>query len=166
MTIILFLFIAYLNTAAASQMVAVLEFQGVGVDNAVLLKLSDSARVAARNALATNEYDLMTRENMVQILRDNEIDPSCIEGECEVETGRNIGADMIIAGDVLVLEGQYLLTLKLYATGEGKLLSAKEAETSKALRLVQQVQLERRLLTYSPTYLPLTTDYLPLTTYC
>ena len=68
MTIILLLIVTYLNIAAASQTVAVLEFRGVGVDNAVLLKLSDSARVAARNALPSTEYDLMTRENVVQAI--------------------------------------------------------------------------------------------------
>ena len=71
--------------ASASQLVAVLEFNAVGIDHAVLLKLSDSARVAAREVLPNDKYRLMTRENMVQILRDNELDPSCVEGECEVE---------------------------------------------------------------------------------
>ena len=61
-----------------------------------------------------------------------------MEGECEVETGRNIGADLIIAGDVLKLDGQYLLTLKLYATDSGNLLSATEAEAAKGLTLVHK----------------------------
>ena len=55
-------------SAHASQLVAVLEFRGTGVDEAILLKLSDSARVAAREVLPRSEYRLMTRENMVQIL--------------------------------------------------------------------------------------------------
>ena len=122
------------------RMVAVLEFNGVGVDDQVLLKLADSARVTSRNALPISSYHMLTRENMFQILSDNEIDPSCVEGQCAVETGRNIGADLIISGDVLKLEGQYLLSLKLYETESGNLLSAWDVETSKALKLIQEVE--------------------------
>ena len=127
------------SAALASQLVAVLEFRGVALDDQVLLKLSDSVRVAARETLPKSDYVLMTRENMVQILRDNELDPNCIRGECEVETGRNIGAELIISGDVLKLSGQYLLTIKLYETASGNLLSAKEAEAESELALVREV---------------------------
>ena len=89
------------TAAYAGKLVAVLEFGGIGIESSVLEKLSDTTRVASRNVLPKSEYDLMTRENMVQILQDNEIDPNCIEGACEVETGRNIGADLIISGDVM-----------------------------------------------------------------
>lgn len=138
-TIILLLLWLLPSAAYAGKLVAVLEFGGIGIDSSVLIKLSDSTRVAARNVLPKSEYDLMTRENLVQILQDNEIDPSCIEGECEVETGRNIGADLIISGDVMRLDGQYLLTLKLYETESGNLLSATETEASKALELIHNV---------------------------
>ena len=121
------------------RVVAVLEFNGVGVDNQVLLKLADSVRVTSRNALPNSTYHMLTRENMFQILSDNEIDPNCVEGQCAVETGRNIGADLIISGDVLKLDGQYLLTLKLYETDTGNLLSAWDVETSKALKLIHEV---------------------------
>ena len=89
----------------------------------------------------------MTRENMVQILQDNEIDPNCIEGACEVETGRNIGADLIISGDVMKLDGQYLLSLKLYETESGTLLSADETEATRTLELIHNVRpLTKRLI--------------------
>ena len=85
-------------------MVAVLEFNGLGVNDAVLKKLADSSRVAVRSALPKDDFDIMTRENLEQILADNEIDSRCIKDSCEVETGRYIGADLIIAGEVLLLK--------------------------------------------------------------
>ena len=137
-------FVVYLwllpSSALASKLVAVLEFRGAGIDNAVLMKLSDSARLAAREQLPKSEYRLMTRENMVQILRDNELDPSCVEGECEVETGRNIGADVIIAGDVLRVEGQYQMVLKLYETETGNLLGGKEITALTLVDFINQIK--------------------------
>ena len=133
--LLIYLLLSLCSAASASQLVAVLEFNGVGLDDAVLLKLSDSARVAARKALST-DYALLTRENIEQILQDNEVDPSCIEGTCEVETGRNIGAEWIITGDVAKLEGKYFLTLKLYQTDTGQLLSATETTADTVLQLI------------------------------
>ena len=71
------------SSALASKLVAVLGFHGAGIDNTVLMKLSDSA-VWRHESSCQIQYRLMTRENMVQILRDNELDPSCVE-KCEVE---------------------------------------------------------------------------------
>ena len=133
--VLIYLLLSLCSVASASQLVAVLEFGGAGVHDAVLLKLSDSARVAARKALST-DYGLLTRENMVQILQDNEVDPSCIEGTCEVETGRNIGAEWIITGDVATLEGKYFLTLKLYQTETGQLMSATETTADTVVQLI------------------------------
>ena len=135
-----------LSTAFATPMVAVLEFSGIGIEDDVLNQLSDSVRVAARDALPVADYDLMTRENMMRILEDNEIDPSCIEGACEVDTGRNIGADLIIAGQLRRLEGQNLLTLKLYDTDSGKLLSGQKSESGSVLELDHQAEAATRAL--------------------
>ena len=144
---VFFLFLlSILQPALANRQVAVLEFEAANMSDAILLKLSESARVTARDVLPQSEFQLLMRENMVQILRDNELDPSCVEGGCEVETGRNIGADYIISGAVLPLEGQYLLTLKLFATETGNLLSAEETETYTELELLQSLKFATRAL--------------------
>jgi uncharacterized protein YbgA (DUF1722 family) len=46
------------------------------------------------------------------------------EGECEVDTGRRIGADAIVSGEVLKVGTRYKLTLRLHETHEGRLLGA------------------------------------------
>ena len=116
------------NAFAEIKRVAVLEFRGVGVDNVVLLKLSDQTRLAALEVLDSSTYELMTRENMMQILSDMGKDASCLEGICEVDVGRNIGADFIVTGDLYYTEGVYYLTLKLYETSRGVLLAGKDIE--------------------------------------
>ncbi len=121
---------------AELQRVAVLEFRGVNVQPAIALKLSDQARLAALDVLNRQDYEVMTRENMMQILSDMGKDASCLEGVCEVDIGRNVGADIIVTGDILKTEGVYYLTLKLYETHRGTLLSGEdiEAESFGALK--------------------------------
>ena len=129
--VLLVLFVCLLcvgEAFAEIKRVAVLEFRGVGVDQAVLLKLSDQARSAGLSVLSKEEYLMMTRENMREILSDMGKNADCMEGKCEVETGRNIGADIIVTGDILQMGKIYVLTLKLYETDRGVLLSTQEVE--------------------------------------
>ena len=42
--------------------------------------------------------DIMTRESMAAILGDMGLDVSCVEGQCEVETARNLRAALVISG--------------------------------------------------------------------
>ena len=77
----------------------------------------------------------MTRENMMQVLEDMGKDASCLEGSCEVEIGRNIGADLVITGDILQIKNIYVLTLKLYETKNGALLKTQEVENGDLLAL-------------------------------
>ena len=123
------------NALADIKRVAVLEFRGVDVDTAILLKLSDQSRTAAVEILSKDEYLIMTRENMLEILSDMGKDASCMEGQCEVEVGRNVGADFIVTGDILKIEGTYVLTLKLYDTTSGGLLNSVDVEDTSMLSL-------------------------------
>ena len=121
--------------------VAILEFRGVGIDQEVLFKLSDQARIAAIEALPKEEYTIMTRENMLMVLEDMGKDASCMEGSCEVDIARNIGADFVVTGSVMKVDEQFLLTLKLHETREGKLLSGKELRKDQVLELVDETKL-------------------------
>ena len=62
-------------------------------------------------------------------------------GTCEVEIGRNIGADYIISGNILEIENVYLLTLKFYDTHSGNLLSGTEVNSTSLITLLQDAQL-------------------------
>ena len=137
---LLFLFCLFCTTTALAevQKLAVLEFRGVGVNSSVLLKLSNQSRAAAVNVLPSDQYLIMTRENMLQVLSDMGKDAECIEGACEIAIGRNIGADLIITGDILQMGSVYVLTLMLYRTDSGALLGSLDVENADLLALKKQ----------------------------
>ncbi len=69
------------------------------------------------------QLEVMTRENLLVLLQASGKDATQCEGECEVDTGRRIGADAIITGEILKVGSHYKLSLKLHDTREGRLLS-------------------------------------------
>lgn len=140
--------------------VAVLDFTGVKMDDSVLSKLSDQSRTAAVTTLPKSSYLTMTRENMVQILADMGRDASCIEGQCEVETGRNIGADIIVTGDVLRIDSTYVLTLKMYDTHSAALLYSLDVEAKELLELKRQTLTGSQVL-FAEGLKPIVDDKLP-----
>ena len=71
-------------------------------------------------------WEVMTRENML-VLIDASAGHCVREGECDVETGRNIGADRVVSGEVVRFGGSLRLTLALYDTHSGRLLRTAEA---------------------------------------
>ena len=125
---ILFLLFPLSVQAGEHAWLAVLQFSGVGIKPEVLFLLSDQAREGTMNAIDKDKISVLTRENMQQLLADNGLDITCIEGKCEVETGRNIGADYVISGSVVSMGGEYILTLKFHETKGGRLLSTKSID--------------------------------------
>ena len=73
MHILITLYFLFSVAYAEVKRLAVLEFRGVGVDQTVLLKLSDQSRIAASNLLPKDEYQVMTRESMLEILKDRTV---------------------------------------------------------------------------------------------
>jgi TolB-like protein len=68
--------------------------------------------------------DIMTRENLVVLLQATGKKLEECEGECEVDTGRRIGADHIVSGEIQKVGSRYKLTLRLHDTKEGRLLAS------------------------------------------
>ena len=66
---------------------------------------------------------VMTRENLLVLLQATGKDAANCEGECEVDTGRRIGADAVISGEILKVGTHYKISLKLHETREGRLLA-------------------------------------------
>src|SRR5260370_3337751 len=63
---------------------------------------------------AAPQLAVMTRENLLVLLQASGKDLADCEGECEVDTGRRVGADQVVSGDVLRLGTRYKLTLRLH----------------------------------------------------
>jgi TolB-like protein len=136
--------------SAAAQLgnkrLAVLEFQGKNLDADVLMTFSDTIRGGALEGIDGQGVVVMTRENMLVLLRDMG-KQECGEGDCEVETARNIGADYVVSGKVVRMEQLYVVTLKLHETKGGSLLGAETVEGASQIELMRSLREHGRQLT-------------------
>lgn len=69
----------------------------------------------------------MTKESMAVLLRKQGKTAACAEGECEVELARNIGADLVVTGQAILIERTYVVTLKLHEVRTAALLPTRNA---------------------------------------
>jgi hypothetical protein len=137
--------------ALKNKHLAVLEFQDKQIAQEIMGTFSDDARGAAVDALAFRGVDIMTRENIFALLKDMG-KGECVEGDCEVETARNIGADLVVTGNIVQIESTYVVTLKLHETQRGTLLGSESAEATTQLGLRKTIrEVAKRLLTKSLT---------------
>src|SRR5438105_8789327 len=86
------------------------------------------------------EVDVMTRENLLVLLESSGKKLDECEGECEVDTGRRIGADEVVSGEIQKLGSLYKMSLRLHDTREGKLLSSAIASGKSVEELDVSVQ--------------------------
>lgn len=100
--------------------------------------LSDQARAGALDVLDPLKWSIITRENMMQILEDMGKGLDCVDGSCEVELARNIGADVVISGTLSQVDELYLLTLKLHDSASGKLLAMETIKATEKVALVEK----------------------------
>ena len=86
-----------------------------------------SDRIRAEVLDAKLGVQVMTRENMLVLLQAQGKSLENCEGECEVDTGRRLGADYVVSGEVLRVGASLKVTLKLHDTHGGTLLGAVSA---------------------------------------
>jgi hypothetical protein len=99
---------------------------------------TDVVRTAALKAQP--QLEVITRENLLVLLQSSGRDLANCEGECEVDTGRRIGADEIVSGEIQKLGTLYKLSLRLHDTREGRLLSSTQASGKTVEDLDQSAQ--------------------------
>jgi hypothetical protein len=97
--------------------------------------LSDKVRTGVLQATQGHNIVVMGRENIAILAKDMGLDLTCIEGACEVETGRNIGAILVVSGSVTQMGGAWICTLKIHQTQTGAILATGDivAETPSGL---------------------------------
>jgi hypothetical protein len=111
------------NPAQADEQarIAVLEIQGP-LEIRVLQTLSDRVRAGVLQAAPGTDYLVMGRENIALVAQDMGLDLSCLEGACEVETGRNIGAAFVVSGSLIQMDESWICSIKVHDTQSGALL--------------------------------------------
>ena len=114
------------SQAYAEERLAILEFRNIGkaMDASEVGYIAEIFRDLGAK-IGRRGLSIMTKENILQLLPPGKTLEQC-QGECEVETGRNIGADFVLSGEVRKLpEGLgYRLTAKIHQTRNGTLLSS------------------------------------------
>lgn len=110
--------------AAEDPRVAVLELrQRAGLTPAEADYLTDLVRGVAG---ARGDLFVLTRENIVELLPPGTELAAC-EGDCEVETGRRLGVDFVVSGEIVDFADELRILLRLHATRTGALLASERA---------------------------------------
>lgn len=89
--------------------------------------LTDRIRGRAADRLGCSGYLILSRENLMALVQPGTELAAC-EGDCEVETGRNVGADFVISGEVLPFGDHLAASLKLHSTHSAGLVGQISAE--------------------------------------
>ncbi|MCF0216241.1 MAG: hypothetical protein HUK21_07180 [Fibrobacteraceae bacterium] len=123
-----FFFVLLFSTAtgAFSQtFVAILETMSHTEDVSLQEKLfvTDKIREVASNLFLGKGFIVMTRENISQMLPPDKSIEEC-EGNCLVETGKNIAADYIGQGRISRVGTKIALAVELYSTGDNNLVKS------------------------------------------
>jgi formylglycine-generating enzyme required for sulfatase activity len=123
---------------AATKWLAALEFTESDLDVKTLNAFADAVRGGAVDALEGGGVKVMTRENMMVLLK--EMGRECSAGSCEVETARNIGADFVISGTVAVIDKRFVVTLKLHETKGGSLLGTDMIDAKSQMEVLRMLR--------------------------
>ena len=83
-----------------------------------------TVRVRERVLSGLPQVHVFTDDNLLVLLEANGKKLEDCEGECEVETGRRIGADLIVSGTITRMDQSYRLALQLHETQSGQLLGS------------------------------------------
>lgn len=119
----------------------VLEFSGGDLKSEILDSLSDAARTGAFEALNGSNVTVITRENLAVLMRDERS-----EGDCEIETAQNVGADYVISGRLARVEDSHILVLKLHDTKHGLLLGTRSISARGPAAMVSELAGQTRSL--------------------
>jgi TolB-like protein len=137
--VLILLLCSTLSSAASKQRIAVLDLANrAEIHEREVDYIGDLVRSAVRRSLGTNDFIVMTRENILELLPEGQTLSDC-EGECAVQTGREVGADYVISGEMILFSDEYRVSLQLYDTEEGNLLNTRMAGGPSLLTLEQPI---------------------------
>lgn len=94
---------------------------------------------AVKELPATQNYTIMTRENIQQMLPPGKAIEDC-EGSCLVETGKNISADFVCQMRVGNFDGELTLSAELYETAGNKLVASFNGQGTNLKELLELIK--------------------------
>jgi len=128
-TTIALLTLLCISTAFAASAVAVLELiPNESVMDEIRTEesrhLTDELRRQAVMTLPRGEYAVLTRDNIFALIPPDEKEAECLAESCAVEIGRAIGAEYVTQGKIGKFGNRLTISVELYETMGGKLLSS------------------------------------------
>ena len=146
---IMLISLTFASFAQAQQILAALDRSQKpipGISQAQLTVILDALRGEARNVLG-RQVLVLSETNTLQILRDNDIDPYCVDESCQLSLARCLQAEWLVSTNILPSASTgYLMQLGFYETASGNLLEMREARGEHWEALKNAAQVEARLL--------------------
>jgi len=114
---IIFCLILFATQLAGQERIAVLQFEGSGVDE---ITAKNITKRFSYELSKTKRFDIVEREMMDKILEEQKFQSSgCVADECAVEIGQLIGVHKIVAGSVDKILDSYSLNIRLIDVATG-----------------------------------------------
>ena len=144
-------FLVFCPFAFAIKNVAILEVvSSKSVTDAISIEeskhLTDELRRQAIILLPRNDFSVLTRENIVSLLPPDEEERECLSESCIIEIGRAIGAEYVGQGTVGKFGEEFTISIELYETLTGKLISSMIFESQNLSDLLKFVREESHTL--------------------
>jgi Protein of unknown function (DUF1566)/PEGA domain len=115
--------------AAPTRKVAVLELVNkAGITDDEAYFLTDKVRRTASGTLPTGHFTIMTSENIQELLPPGKDLAKCTDAQCEVEIGRNIGAEYIVTGEIIRYAGDLRVQVKVHHVPSGHFIGSMDTE--------------------------------------
>ncbi|GBU25223.1 hypothetical protein R83H12_01864 [Fibrobacteria bacterium R8-3-H12] len=108
--------------------------------------LTDELRRQAVMNLPKGEYSVLTRDNIIALLPPDEKEAECLAESCAVEIGRAIGAEYITQGTIGKFANKLTISVELYESMSGKLLSSIVFESENIEGLLGAIRSEAKPL--------------------
>ena len=141
----LLLFTLFLSMGWSQEKIAIIPFEGIGVDNntATIITNRFSSELST-----SGRYDIIEREMMNKILEEQEFQSSgCVTDTCIVEIGQLIGVRQIVAGNVSKIEDLYSLNIRLIDVATGTITYQKTSDFEGSIKDFLQIAVKNSALT-------------------
>ena len=118
-------FISILVGQNTKPTVAILDFEGQGVDTSEVLTLSERIRTEIGN---TNAVRLIERKAVEKIMQEQGLQQSgCITDECAAKVGQLLGVQFMISGSIGKIGKSFTIDTKMFSVETGETVRSKSA---------------------------------------
>ncbi len=131
LTIFFILLISHAVAAQAEYRIAALEFiNKAEITQDEARQLTEIVRETALQTLPSEQFMILTNENIESLLPPDMSLAKCSSASCEVDVGRKLGVDYIVTGEVFRFSGELRARIKVHHSMSGAYLGGKTAHAT------------------------------------